>query len=563
MFGDTINDTATGCYGSNLNHVTRFLFCVAVLCACSCNIPADRLLQQSESLIRHSPDSAIRMLQKIRHPEDLAARRRMIYYRMLSELSYRKGSYRKADSLIHISLSITANDSVERYKCLFLAGMIHYRKGEPGKALDCFTGAGFFLTDKDNAYRHRLYGWTGHCLHMEGEYGKAVAAHQTAAAYALQTDSASVCYNYWDIALVYRSAGKLDSALYYYRKALLAMRSGHRESLSKLYNEMSEMFMERDNFHHALLYADSSLTHKRSRNETALYHLTKARIFMALNMSDSVAHYIKIAAQNPDQYVATAAYAYLMQYEKETGRYENAYWALQNTELHTERIQSRIQSDILVQKFEEERLKNENNLLKLAKREREIYLLVMGIISLCIFVLWFILYALNRKKRLIVQHRQEEQKLADQTMLMEQKNMLLKKEHELSLLREKAASLRETIFKKMSVSQKIPSLDNSISTSNGINKRITLSEKDWDELIQTVEEAYGGFVVRLLQQAPLLTKNDIGFCCLVKIKVNMKDLSDIYCISKAGITKRKIRMKKEKFKIAADNVTLDDFLQTL
>lgn len=59
----------------------------------------------------------------------------------------------------------------------------------------------------------------------------------------------------------------------------------------------------------------------------------------------------------------------------------------------------------------------------------------------------------------------------------------------------------------------------------------------------------------------ILTLKDILFCCLVKLKVNMQDLSDIYCVSKAAISKRKFRIKTEKLNIADENISIDMYLR--
>lgn len=51
----------------------------------------------------------------------------------------------------------------------------------------------------------------------------------------------------------------------------------------------------------------------------------------------------------------------------------------------------------------------------------------------------------------------------------------------------------------------------------------------------------------------------MNFCCLVKIGVSIKDLSDIYCISRTSVSRKKQRVKKDKFGLTADDETLDSF----
>ena len=106
--------------------------------------------------------------------------------------------------------------------------------------------------------------------------------------------------------------------------------------------------------------------------------------------------------------------------------------------------------------------------------------------------------------------------------------------------------------------RKIPSLNEEEQESG--EHRIALSEREWEEIRQTVDNAYDGFSQRLLARFPLLTLKDIYFCCLVKINVSIKDLSDIYCISRTSVSKKKFRIKREKLG-AEDSDSLDDFLR--
>ena len=97
--------------------------------------------------------------------------------------------------------------------------------------------------------------------------------------------------------------------------------------------------------------------------------------------------------------------------------------------------------------------------------------------------------------------------------------------------------------------------------SDSPNRRIALSDEEWEDIRQTVDGSYDRFTVRLLEAFPGLSMKDIYFCCLVKINVSIKDLSDIYCVSKAAITKRKYRIKTDKLGITDENISLDSFLK--
>ena len=178
---------------------------------------------------------------------------------------------------------------------------------------------------------------------------------------------------------------------------------------------------------------------------------------------------------------------------------------------------------------------------------------MLGIVTalLCIGFIEFLFYQWEKNKRLL------------------RENQLLYKEAEVSGLREKEirlrnkeAELREALFRRMPFFHKLPSLHaNNNQDEPGTSHKIVVTDAEWAEVTSVVNDAFDNFVVRLRQAYPQLGDKEIGFCCLVKINVNIQDLSDIYCVSKAAITKRKYRIKTDKLGITDENISLDSFLK--
>lgn len=72
----------------------------------------------------------------------------------------------------------------------------------------------------------------------------------------------------------------------------------------------------------------------------------------------------------------------------------------------------------------------------------------------------------------------------------------LEKERELISLRERATALREQLFRRLSASQKIPSLSGKAKENTDDNKS-RLTSEEIDELIETVNNIWSGFAERL------------------------------------------------------------------
>ena len=195
--------------------------------------------------------------------------------------------------------------------------------------------------------------------------------------------------------------------------------------------------------------------------------------------------------------------------------------------------------------YEKAKLENELNRLKIDKQRREIGLLSLGLCFVVAFAVGYIVW--QRRKRQMYKQLWREQS------------------EELNMLREKESMLRESLFRRMKSFHKIPSLEKeeeaSDEESDSQNRRIALSDEEWEDIRQTVDGSYDRFSVRLLEAFPGLSMKDVYFCCLVKINVSIKDLSDIYCISRTSISRKKQRMRRDKLGLTENNETLDDFLR--
>ena len=379
-----------------------------------------------------------------------------------------------------------------------------------------------------------------------------------------EIDSIRRAYNYREAAMQHSKNNATDSANIYYLKALdIAVKNERMNRFATMvFNDLALLHSSKKEYKEALEYIEKSLQHRTNRKDATLFTFTKARIFLSLNETDSARFYLNQTIESSkDNYISILAYRHLSELYKSEENYEQAFYKILNHNSFIENAESEISTTVLTQRFKEVQLENENNTLKLAKRNREFALLsIIFFITVVLIVFWYF-YSSSKKKEKIRAQQQREQELKNLATIAEQENRILKQENELSRLNEKAAVLRESLFRKLAVSEKIPSLYVSSNHEKENNhKKISLEQSDWEELIETTDEVFGGYSSRLKKTYPQLTDDDIQFCCLLKINVSMQDLADIYCISKAGITKKKMRMKKEKFNITDNQLDLNEFL---
>ena len=104
---------------------------------------------------------------------------------------------------------------------------------------------------------------------------------------------------------------------------------------------------------------------------------------------------------------------------KKTKTDEQIYYAWKNYEGSFSNISGDAESQIMTQRYQEELLKNENNQLKLKKKQQDIYLLSLCLILITACTLWYIVYNRLRKKKIIGEQQLKEQELKNQVAQLE------------------------------------------------------------------------------------------------------------------------------------------------
>jgi len=551
-----------------LKYFTIYSFIFVIILSGCVGKSVDELLEDAEKIMITNLDSANLILENIPHPEKLTDNQRYIYDRISVIYSaYRIRQWNKADSINEAVLDYCArnNDTIKLKEALRLSGWINMSNGNPDKAIEHYSKYRDLSEKQQNNsdIQYGCYNISRAYLEKEDYVNALLYAKNLLNNYE-ELNVGRKAYYYRHIAAVYKKMNEVDSAMFYNNKVLeiVADNTDYYFMTGHILNEMSEMELNSNHFKESLRYADSSLKRRTNRKDISLFNLTKAKVFLSVNQTDSAKKYLRIAIESSEDGLASImAYSYLVELYKDMGDYKEGFYSQMNMNDLFEKKAVEANSDLTMQKYQEEKLKNENNELQLAKREQEIFFLSVALISVVIIValLFYLFTELKRKK--IREHIFREESLRAQSLVIENENKLLRQEKELMVLREKSAILRESLFRKMSVATKIPSLKTSDDELHIVSTgRIDLREPDWNELIHTVDDLFGEFASRLEKEYPVLSKEDIGFCCLLKINVSMRDMADIYCISKAGITKKKTRMKKDKFNIHEEGLSLDDFL---
>lgn len=530
-----------------------------------CTDSPRHLLDQAERAFVASLDSADFYLSQIEHPEKLAPKEQLRYAYLKGKIEfYTLGS--QSDSLL-----LEANRLAEQEKDSFYISQLlwldiqrksYYEKPDSVLLLSQVLQENYPQMADSLAFYMHYYRQQAYMQKGELE----LALQESEKTCALASDSIRYIQ-----ATVFRirtlqalnEDGKVDS-LY----AMLANYMPDTERFDVISNivythQMS--WLEQNERWGDALQLNARLKESPKLRVSRNFYL-KAQAFEDLRQVDSALYYYRKAEQGYSPAIASLASSRLMHYYLSLHDVRKAFDSMKKSQLLDESLLSHIESEVDIAQFKRTQLENELYQIKLKRQQQQLWLLA-SLLGLVLLLAWIIFFYLRiKRERALAEVRLQNKKVEEEARILRYQNELLKKETEISLLREKeawqmskVADLREALFRRLSFYSKLPSLQG--DRAAGTHEKIRLTDEEWKEITESVDDVFDDFTRRLHESFPSLTPKDVIFCCLVKLNVNMQDLSDIYCVSKAAISKRKFRLKTEKLGITDEHLSLDDFLK--
>ena len=292
-----------------------------------------------------------------------------------------------------------------------------------------------------------------------------------------------------------------------------------------------------------------------------LCYITKAHIYYSINKYDSASFYYKKTIESPDIYTRAESCNRLSKIEKYTGNIGKALDYVETYLKYRDLIEEKTHSDMIVKMqniYQHKKTVEKIQYLTLEKNQQRMVLYLISAVSVSVLLslISILLLYRSRKERQtreleqVVQLEKEEAQKAKER-LQESELIRIRKEKELL---EKEMELRTDFFSRLN-NLTFPFLD----LNDKREGNIRFSNEDWDAIVKNTDAAFNHFSTRLIKAFPELKKDDILFCCLIKMKLGLSTLSSVYSLSKDAISKRKERIKKNKMKIE-DGRSLDQFL---
>lgn len=540
-------------------HIISVVLWSMFLVACG---PDRRVALAEKLMAEKETDSAIAVMQEIKEPQNnLTDRDYALYALLLSEAMHRKQQLNaETDTLLlpAIKYFSESGDSLYAERALYCKAHLDRRLYRMKDAMQSFLKALLFLQGSGNDEQlYRVNTWLGVvCLNQEEYEGKMRYSKEALKA-ALRMDNLfyknlALC----DIATGYYFLNRLDSALYYAQAAYdAAIADSLPSQLPHVYTDLGSIYAKMGENGKALEYIDKAIGLRPRKDTLAILGLyaDKVDLFGKLGQYDSAYHYFRKAVASPNLATQADAYNHMSGAYYKMGRCNEAYsLLLRFTELADSVRKQRHTAEVIAlqELYKHEQLSVENLYWRTqaAERQSNVYLMAtLSLLSLWIASTIYFFYWRNRRRLVEQQH----QLASQQEELHHQRQVTTENLQRMAEMEQKEARLKETFFRRLN--QRIVQ-----EIEKGSN--ILLSDDDWEDIVQNADIIFDNFTRRLQQHYPALNKEDLCYCCMVKMQLSQLEMSQIMHLEKDSVKKRLKRIRMEKMK-ADSGVTLEELLR--
>ena len=540
-------------------HIISIVLWSMFLVACG---PDRRVALAEKLMAEKETDSAIAVMQEIKEPQNnLTDRDYALYALLLSEAMHRKQQLNaETDTLLlpAIKYFSESGDSLYAERALYCKAHLDRRLYRMKDAMQSFLKALLFLQGSGNDEQlYRVNTWLGVvCLNQEEYEGKMRYSKEALKA-ALRMDNLfyknlALC----DIATGYYFLNRLDSALYYAQTAYdAAIADSLPSQLPHVYTDLGSIYAKMGENGKALEYIDKAIGLRSRKDTLAILGLyaDKVDLFGKLGQYDSAYHYFWKAVASPNLATQADSYNHMSGAYYKMGRCNEAYsLLLRFTELADSVRKQRHTAEVIAlqELYKHEQLSVENLYWRTqaAERQSNVYLMAtLSLLSLWIASTIYFFYWRNRRRLVEQQH----QLASQQEELHHQRQVTTENLQRMAEMEQKEARLKETFFRRLN--QRIVQ-----EIEKGSN--ILLSDDDWEDIVQNADIIFDNFTRRLQQHYPALNKEDLRYCCMVKMQLSQLEMSQIMHLEKDSVKKRLKRIRMEKMK-ADSGVTLEELLR--
>lgn len=470
---------------------------------------------------------------------------------------------------------------------------------------------------KDYQLAHLIHAEIGHIYAYRSLVDYATSAYQKAYDFAkLSNNKIYIASSLAYIGRAYSIKPDMDKAIDYYEAAIETAKEADDKQLliPDILNELASVHVRIRNNKQALIYALEALRINKDK-ESLQNCLTVGNIYRQLKMNDSAQYYLDKAATSDNIYTACGAYQALYYLNRTVPQnyakamtYCNKFYTYIDS---ITKIKHGKEIIAMKEKYDNEKLLNEKKTLQIENEQIiQNYLYISLFIVIIIACLIFLYQRKLIQKERTIQMQEEQLRIYSLRIHENEMQMAQNKVHIMQLSEQLAANeglhetmmeqqngldelkrknenlQKETILLQQNMEEYSQNMQGKLKTQLTSfdamaeeNTRLRNREEflckllipyikpldslikspkqltivQWAEVEENINKLYNNFTLRLKEQFPSFTNNDLQVCCLIKLRITVSDIAKILNISPASVSKRKQRIKEQIIKELGDN----------
>lgn len=572
---------------------------LSVFMCCQPRVTRLNELNRAESMMEECPDSVLKILEEIKDPEKLNEEESATYCLLLTQARDKNYVHHTSDSIINIAVKyfINQKNPYRKAQVFFYSGRVNHELNQPEKAAENYLKAVPYAQEtKEYKMLTLIYNSLGNLYRQQTWSEKALEANLKAIEYCkLSNDTINLPYIVRNMGRTFMYASDVDSTEFYYKQALRDAVE-YRNKLAELsvLNDLAILYRQMGQYQKGIEVMKRLFVLNDEGVNGASYSLTLGSLYLLVNELDSAEIYLRVAEKGNDIFTRVAACQYLYEKALTESNYERAVeyneeYILKRDSLSMVHQQDEIQK--LTYKYEKNELKRTLELKAAHAKNTYMGIIILLLIVLLLGCVIYLRYRWSKERMLRLQermlerekvlrvrteseyqkvlaklesyHYQEYEKnksdlVTIQADLIHTRDCLVEKESELIALKKKETELQNCLFEKTGFAERIKAAGVD-ATKREIEVKPFVS-KDMPLLIETLNEVYSGFIIRLKDDYPNLNDTEIAICSLLKAGAKTKNIAWIISMTPNAVSRKKNQIMK-KIGIIDEVASLERFLE--
>ena len=530
--------------------LSLFLLLFLLLIACNGKNEVASLLTGAESCMAAKPDSALCLLDSIKHPEELSRKEQALWCLLHTQARDKNRIKHVSDSLIRIAVRYYEKTDLEERKmqAYYYCGRVYQDLNDAPQAQEYYLKAYDVGKNLNTpSLQGQLCANLGSLYTLQKLYQPALTYQKKAVDYFFQdTDTVSLSVTLRNIARIYVCENKLDSAIIYYSIALAHTTDSHKLYMS---NELADAYSRVGEYERGLSSAWQAYSKIETMDDSCLVSLTLGDLYLKTGEMDSAYHYFSFARKSSDLYTMCGAYRNLSRFEKSRKNWQ-AYADFQKQyEILRDSIDKQTYMEALarLQSLYDYRLVEKDKEYYRQESDRKtnyLYRFLGGGSSLLLVAVCIAFYLFKKKRKkeeqLDQSLRLQEQKYKESQGYLKERNMTIakleqqitaeQKKIEENTLQSESELAEDTFF--------ISDLYLGLCT-----KWKKLDEAQWPEVVKAIDHVlYRDFTSKIRMLYPRISELDLVVCCLTRLDIPVGRIASLLSVNSQAISNKRKRL---------------------